>query len=170
MLIQALLAALGLVALLLARYSWITRRRRPFDAQKRPVKALIVLGSGAWIHQNHLHPQAPPSRTRAPSPRAPSPAHAPAGGHTAEMLKLLDSIDKSKYSRRCYVVAATDKMSGGKAVAKEQSWQTSPKVGALGPRPPSAWRQLALAQSIRCSDPIASPACACGGGARAQGT
>jgi hypothetical protein len=46
------------------------------------------------------------------------------------MLKLLGSIDKSKYSRRCYVVAATDKMSGTKAITHEQSWQTSPKVRA----------------------------------------
>jgi hypothetical protein len=53
MLIQALLVALGLVALLLARYAWITRRMRPFDAQKKPVRALIVLGSGGWI-QLHL--------------------------------------------------------------------------------------------------------------------
>jgi hypothetical protein len=58
------------------------------------------------------------------------------------MLKLLDSIDKSKYSRRCYVVAATDKMSGSKAVAKEQSWQTSPKVGAP-PAPASRARASA---------------------------
>lgn len=51
-----------------------------------------------------------------------------AGGHTAEMLKLMDNLDKDKYSPRCYVVAATDAMSGNKAIRKEESWKTSAQV------------------------------------------
>ncbi|GLI67423.1 hypothetical protein VaNZ11_011619 [Volvox africanus] len=45
------------------------------------------------------------------------------GGHTAEMLMLLDSVDKAQYSPRSYVVAATDPMSGPKALARERVWQ-----------------------------------------------
>ncbi|PRW20336.1 UDP-N-acetylglucosamine transferase subunit ALG14-like protein [Chlorella sorokiniana] len=41
------------------------------------------------------------------------------GGHTAEMMALLQGFDLSVYSPRCYVVAATDGMSGAKAAAFE---------------------------------------------------
>jgi hypothetical protein len=43
-----------------------------------------------------------------------------AGGHTAEMLKLLDHFNRKQYVPRCYVVAETDAMSGTKASRKEQ--------------------------------------------------
>ncbi|EFJ41508.1 hypothetical protein VOLCADRAFT_98502 [Volvox carteri f. nagariensis] len=45
------------------------------------------------------------------------------GGHSAEMLMLLDKMDKARYSPRSYVVAATDRMSGPKALARERIWQ-----------------------------------------------
>ncbi|KAG2492187.1 hypothetical protein HYH03_009435 [Edaphochlamys debaryana] len=50
------------------------------------------------------------------------------GGHTAEMLMLMDSMPLQLYSPRTYVVAATDPMSGNKALTREQKWQktTSP--------------------------------------------
>ncbi|KAL4431488.1 hypothetical protein ABPG75_006744 [Micractinium tetrahymenae] len=41
------------------------------------------------------------------------------GGHTAEMLALLGGFDLATYRPRCYVVAATDAMSGQKAAAFE---------------------------------------------------
>ncbi|KAL4419553.1 hypothetical protein ABPG77_006884 [Micractinium sp. CCAP 211/92] len=43
------------------------------------------------------------------------------GGHTAEMLALLGGFDLAAYRPRCYVVAATDGMSGPKAAAFEAS-------------------------------------------------
>ena len=43
----------------------------------------------------------------------------PAGGHTAEMLALLQGFDLGVYRPRCYVTAATDDMSGQKAAAFE---------------------------------------------------
>lgn len=57
------------------------------------------------------------------------------GGHTAEMLKLMDAVDKHLYCPRTYVVAETDKMSGLKALARERSWAESPgeAPSALGP-------------------------------------
>ena len=49
-----------------------------------------------------------------------------AGGHTAEMMTLLGSFDRSIYTPRNYVVAATDAMSGQKATAFENQ-----KIAAL---------------------------------------
>jgi beta-1,4-N-acetylglucosaminyltransferase len=37
------------------------------------------------------------------------------GGHTAEMLRLLDSLDFTKYTHRRYVVSSGDTLSEGKA-------------------------------------------------------
>ena len=50
------------------------------------------------------------------------------GGHTAEMLKLVDSLDKTRYIPRYYVVAETDKMSGKKVVEYEKSLTENAKV------------------------------------------
>lgn len=47
-----------------------------------------------------------------------------AGGHTAEMLKLVNSLDKKVYSPRVYVSAETDKLSGKKAFEAEKGYQT----------------------------------------------
>lgn len=43
------------------------------------------------------------------------------GGHTAEMLKLVESLDKARYTPRMYVSAISDAMSGRKAADYEQS-------------------------------------------------
>mmetsp|Transcript_7331 Transcript_7331/g.14454 ORF Transcript_7331/g.14454 Transcript_7331/m.14454 type:complete len:217 (+) Transcript_7331:71-721(+) len=45
------------------------------------------------------------------------------GGHTAEILRLLDHFDKKHYFPRVYVKAETDVMSGEKALKKEEEWQ-----------------------------------------------
>jgi len=37
------------------------------------------------------------------------------GGHTAEMLRLVDSLDFNKYTRRLYMVSSGDTLSAGKA-------------------------------------------------------
>lgn len=47
------------------------------------------------------------------------------GGHTAEMLMMVEQLDKAHYAPRVYVTAATDRMSGQKALAKEQAWGSS---------------------------------------------
>lgn len=47
------------------------------------------------------------------------------GGHTAEMLMLLDNLDKQLYSPRTYIVAETDAMSGSKANSREELWHKS---------------------------------------------
>ncbi|GLC45279.1 hypothetical protein PLESTB_000717300 [Pleodorina starrii] len=64
---------------------------------------------------------------RGPAPARTKPAKTlivlGSGGHTAEMLMLMDSLDKARYSPRSYVVAATDPMSGPKALARERLWQ-----------------------------------------------
>ncbi len=44
----------------------------------------------------------------------------PAGGHTAEMLRLVTSMDRAVYNPRVYVSAATDTMSQYKARAYEE--------------------------------------------------
>uniref|UniRef100_A0A7R9VZC0 UDP-N-acetylglucosamine transferase subunit ALG14 n=1 Tax=Chlamydomonas euryale TaxID=1486919 RepID=A0A7R9VZC0_9CHLO len=54
-------------------------------------------------------------RASNPPPRARTMVVLGSGGHTAEMLKLMQAMDKARYSPRVYVVAATDKMSGRKA-------------------------------------------------------
>eukprot|EP00898_Chlorokybus_atmophyticus_P003317 jgi/Chlat1/3987/Chrsp26S04068 len=42
------------------------------------------------------------------------------GGHTAEMLNIVDTLDLKRYTPRCYVVAASDKMSARRAHELEQ--------------------------------------------------
>ncbi len=39
------------------------------------------------------------------------------------MLMLMDTLGKERYTPRTYVVAATDPMSGPKALARERLWQ-----------------------------------------------
>ena len=45
--------------------------------------------------------------------------HNSAGGHTAEMLRLLDTMDAARYCPRSFVVADTDCLSASKACAFE---------------------------------------------------
>lgn len=42
------------------------------------------------------------------------------GGHTAEMLQLVKSLDPTKYNPRSYIVADTDILSKEKATVYEQ--------------------------------------------------
>jgi beta-1,4-N-acetylglucosaminyltransferase len=41
------------------------------------------------------------------------------GGHTAEMIRLLESLDFDKYAHRVYLVSSGDTLSEGKARALE---------------------------------------------------
>eukprot|EP00878_Enallax_costatus_P031847 GHUV01034902.1.p1 GENE.GHUV01034902.1~~GHUV01034902.1.p1 ORF type:complete len:129 (+),score=13.99 GHUV01034902.1:265-651(+) len=45
-----------------------------------------------------------------------------AGGHTAEMLMLVEGLDKAYYSPRVYVAAETDAMSAKRALTRESTW------------------------------------------------
>lgn len=55
-----------------------------------------------------------------------------AGGHTAEMLMLVASLDKQYYCPRVYVVAETDKMSAKRALTREQEWAAAPAAQVGG--------------------------------------
>lgn len=51
------------------------------------------------------------------------------------MLMLMDTLDKERYASRTYVVAATDPMSGPKALARERLWQKTvgtPRIQLYG--------------------------------------
>lgn len=47
------------------------------------------------------------------------------GGHTAEMLSLVQHLDKSLFSPRCYVVGSTDALGVAKATATEATTQVT---------------------------------------------
>ena len=49
------------------------------------------------------------------------------GGHTAEMLRLIEHLDFNKYQQRIYVVSSGDTLSEGKARAFEARKDTSKK-------------------------------------------
>ena len=51
---------------------------------------------------------------------------------------LMDALDKRSYCPRSYVVAATDRMSAGKALARETAWGTVSGIAParLTARPP----------------------------------
>jgi beta-1,4-N-acetylglucosaminyltransferase len=53
-----------------------------------------------------------------------SQAHASvhAGGHTAEMFRIVDALDLNRYSPRVYVAAATDAMAHTKVKHHEEDW------------------------------------------------
>jgi beta-1,4-N-acetylglucosaminyltransferase len=100
------------------------------DVTMRRVSTLIVLGSG--LHGvrpcNASCGLADTGLTQAPLHRA--------GGHTAEMLALTARLDKQRYSPRCYVVAATDRMGQAKAEAAEAGKVRQCQAEqACGPRP-----------------------------------
>ncbi|KAG2435859.1 hypothetical protein HXX76_007054 [Chlamydomonas incerta] len=73
---------------------------------------------------------------KGPAPKRSQPAKTMvvlgSGGHTAEMLMLMDSMGRERYGPRTYVVAATDAMSGGKALARERTWQKTDSPTGFG--------------------------------------
>lgn len=91
----------------------------------RSMPALPAAGGASGL------PPAHPCLDAPPRPACPRP-----GGHTAEMMALLQGFDLSVYSPRCYVVAATDGMSGAKAAAFEAA--AAPTVCADEEAPGSA--------------------------------
>ena len=60
---------------------------------------------------------------------------------------LMEQLDKGHYAPRCYVVAATDRMSGTKALAKEQAWASGGSSGGKARSGLTAvWRELRCAR------------------------
>ena len=91
--------------------------------RKTAVRTLIVLGSGTSILQQgcvQFSPFLSPPRSCTCTHHSDKrPGNT--GGHTAEMLALLQAMDTKKYSPRQYVVAATDRMGVKKAKACEDT-------------------------------------------------
>ena len=108
-----------LAAALLAACFLNSYRKQWWKKRKTAVRTLIVLGSGTSILQQGCVQLSPP--------RSCTCSHhsnmrlGQAGGHTAEMLALLQAMDAKKYSPRQYVVAATDRMGVKKAKAFEDT-------------------------------------------------
>lgn len=109
------------------------RQQRANPSQ--PVKTLFVLGSGAPSTACRLHTDVMQAcmmigcklgAVRPSIERQHPNAHA--GGHTAEMLRLVNSLDKQLYRPRVYVTAETDALSGKKAVEAEKGF--NPNVRA----------------------------------------
>jgi len=150
-----------LVVLLTARILLLLlfKHGRPIKSGSGPVKTMVVLGSGAFLLAEAAHaaclaaalhfPLQPPikcSWRKIPlslQPPSPSPR---TGGHTAEMLMMVEKLDKQHYSPRVYVAAATDRMSGTKALTKEQTWGAGSKVRL---------RCLALSRGSACTMQLA---------------
>jgi beta-1,4-N-acetylglucosaminyltransferase len=85
------------------------RRRR------KHVRTIVVLGSG-WDRFLCVHWD---SLCVRPKSADATKTFNRAGGHTAEMLALLDKMDLKTYAPRCYVLADTDRLSAQKAKSLE---------------------------------------------------
>lgn len=108
------IAALVLLRALMLAMVPVRRRR-----STHPVSTMVVLGSGEPGFC--IFKDGPQRHRSAPGYSRMMFAHA--GGHTAEMLKLLGSLQPEQYTPRRYVVAATDAMGAAKAQAFEQQLQ-----------------------------------------------
>lgn len=85
---------------------------RTGTSHQRTCRTLIVLGSGTSpLVLSPLLPACLPATAH---------NHHCAGGHTAEMLFLLEKLDFQLYTPRCYVVAATDNLGAQRALTAEQ--------------------------------------------------
>jgi hypothetical protein len=122
----ALLAA-GILALRVLQLMF--GPKRPLPSGSGPVKTMIVLGSGAFFERRPAHTCCcarracfvvlVPPLTKSLCFLSPTKN---IGGHTAEMLALVRRLDRAHYAPRAYVAAATDRMSGQKALALEAEW------------------------------------------------
>jgi len=105
LLVLAVCAAVALVSCLLMLLVNARRAALPWtQPRSAQLRTMVVLGSGASLRDV---PAAYHSLTLC---RAYCSDFWPlSGGHTAEMLALLDALDLRRYSPRIYVVAATDR-------------------------------------------------------------
>ena len=102
----------------------------------------VVLARLLWILPS-IRAQSPPSRKSA----AKLVIVLGSGGHTAEMLRLIEPLDFGKYTRRQYVISSGDALSEGKARAFEKGKNTSDSASVL-----SYFRGL-MAVFRRCACP-----------------
>ena len=102
---------LTVIILLLTRiYFVLPKRIKVLNKTKRtkPCKTCIVLGSGIQYRYIYFYIGIIKQSILI-------------GGHTAEMLQLIKSLDPERYTPRSYIVANTDKLSEEKAIEYEQS-------------------------------------------------
>ncbi|KAI5056160.1 hypothetical protein GOP47_0029681 [Adiantum capillus-veneris] len=69
------------------------------------------------------------------------------GGHTAEMLNLIDSLDKQRFYPRVYIAALTDNMSLSRAATMEEMVGTSSAMRKDGVRYVQIYRSREVGQS-----------------------
>jgi hypothetical protein len=153
--ILMVLAVLGGLLALRVALLLVFGRGTPMKAGSGPVKTMIVLGSGACGREESKRsgaavaptgaaavPAGSSNADRVTYPSSPLadrvtyihaiPSRHLAGGHTAEMLMLVEKLDKVHYAPRVYVVAASDRMSGTRALTKEQGWGGGAKASGGG--------------------------------------
>ena len=75
-----------------------------------------------------------------------------AGGHTAEMLALVNQLDKDIFQPRCYVVGDTDALGPSKAASAEQCVVTAVRVYHLLLLLHDLHPVLKTAQSLLCQE------------------
>lgn len=73
----------------------------------------------------------------------------PAGGHTAEMMRLVAHLDWTRYSRRRWIISSGDALSEAKALALEK--QIGSGQVCLRRRPPATLRRLNLPSHLAVS-------------------
>lgn len=69
------------------------------------------------------------------------------GGHTAEMLNLMDVLDKQRFFPRVYIAALTDNMSLSRAATMEETLGTSSALHKDGVRYVQIYRSREVGQS-----------------------
>lgn len=111
--------------LALCLLTWVTLRLLLFRTNTTHVKTMAVLGSGAHslpracakVLSHQLCRRCNQART----------SLCDAGGHTAELFRVMNELDRLKFAPRVYVVAKTDKLGAIKAQQHEQRWACSDK-------------------------------------------
>ncbi|GAQ79489.1 beta-1,4-N-acetylglucosaminyltransferase [Klebsormidium nitens] len=70
------------------------------------------------------------------------------GGHTAEMLTLIDALDRTRYSPRWYVAAKTDTMSLNRAMAAEGAAEQQQAKVRRGPAKTAHYRSIPRSREV----------------------
>ena len=103
-----------LTCLAVCCFIWLALRLLLFRKHTTHVKTMAVLGSGAVLAMSSRL-----GDTVQPNARK----HiCDAGGHTAEMFRVMNELDRLKFAPRVYVVATTDKLGAIKSQQHEERW------------------------------------------------
>jgi beta-1,4-N-acetylglucosaminyltransferase len=100
---------------------WLALRLLLFRQHSIPVKTMVVLGSGTHLAMR-IRFRSSTFRVMAQIWQSLETCLCDAGGHTAELFRVMDDLDKIKFAPRVYVVALTDKLGAIKARQHEQRW------------------------------------------------